>query len=107
MTSTWRIRTQLLVKSDQKIPAVSKTARSPRLSEGNSFIPPDPNLDYVSKLRNLVQARLVIFTLKNILKLKGELQKELIADLLIYDKLVNIFSYDSDWIYACLSGCLW
>lgn len=26
-----------------------------RLSEGNSFIPPDPNLDYVSKLRNLVQ----------------------------------------------------
>jgi len=26
-----------------------------RLSEGKSFIPPDPNLDYVSKLRNLVQ----------------------------------------------------
>ena len=57
MTSTWRIRAELLVKSNQKIQAGSKTARSPRLSEGNSFIPPDPNLDYVSKLRNLVQAR--------------------------------------------------
>jgi len=26
-----------------------------RISEGNSFIPPDPNLDYISKLRNLIQ----------------------------------------------------
>jgi len=26
-----------------------------RLSEGSSFIPPDPNLDYVAKLRNLIQ----------------------------------------------------